>query len=128
MLELEKIPADFPVRPIDTDDPEQVRNVTRGATCGTCGLTWDDAIPTSMTPAPAARCPFEYFHEEPNDDDPAIARTPETSANVFTSTIDGEVIVQIDTGDREINDDGTPRIRIYLNDATIYNGTPLEDD
>ncbi len=33
------------------------------ATCGTCGLSWDDSIPTGWTPAPAARCPFEYFHD-----------------------------------------------------------------
>ena len=33
------------------------------ATCGNCGRTWDDSIITSMTPAPAARCPFEYFHD-----------------------------------------------------------------
>jgi hypothetical protein len=28
-------------------------------TCGHCGRSWDDSIPTSMTPAPAGRCPFE---------------------------------------------------------------------
>ena len=28
-------------------------------TCGACGRSWDDSIPTSMTPAPSARCPFE---------------------------------------------------------------------
>lgn len=34
------------------------------ATCGTCGRTWDDSISTStsVTPAPSARCPFEYYH------------------------------------------------------------------
>lgn len=40
------------------------------ATCGTCGLSWDDSISTSMTPAPSGRCPFEYFHEyHPDDSD-----------------------------------------------------------
>lgn len=34
------------------------------ATCGTCGLTWNDVIPSSLTPAPSGRCPFEYIHEE----------------------------------------------------------------
>ena len=34
------------------------------ATCGTCGRTWDDSIITSMTPAPSARCPFEYYHDD----------------------------------------------------------------
>lgn len=32
------------------------------ATDGACGLSWDDSIVTGMTPAPSARCPFEYFH------------------------------------------------------------------
>ncbi len=32
-------------------------------TDGGCGLSWDDSIITSMTPAPSARCPFEYFHK-----------------------------------------------------------------
>ncbi len=31
-------------------------------TCGSCGRTWDDAVPTSWTPAPSGRCPFEYMH------------------------------------------------------------------
>lgn len=34
------------------------------ATCGTCGLTWDDGKVTSITPAPSARCPFEWFHRD----------------------------------------------------------------
>lgn len=31
--------------------------------CGECGLSWNDALITSWTPAPSARCPFEYEHE-----------------------------------------------------------------
>ena len=38
------------------------RPVVRMTTCGTCGRTWDDALITSITPAPAGRCPFEYEH------------------------------------------------------------------
>jgi hypothetical protein len=53
-----EIPADFPVQPIEPGDPAAVDP----ATCGTCGLTWDDGISTSWTPAPSGRCPFEYFH------------------------------------------------------------------
>lgn len=34
------------------------------ATCGTCGLTWNDTRPSSRTPAPSGRCPFEHIHEE----------------------------------------------------------------
>jgi hypothetical protein len=31
-------------------------------TCGHCRRTWDDAHITSVTPTPAARCPFESWH------------------------------------------------------------------
>jgi hypothetical protein len=58
--ELLGIPADFPVQPIDPDDPSAIDP----ATCGTCGRTWDDGKVTSWTPAPSGRCPFEYFHGE----------------------------------------------------------------
>lgn len=30
--------------------------------CGTCGRLWDDSQVTSVTPAPAGRCPFEHRH------------------------------------------------------------------
>lgn len=56
-LALSDIPEDFPVRPITPD-----AFATDRVTCGTCGLSWDDAISTEWTPAPSARCPFEYFH------------------------------------------------------------------
>jgi hypothetical protein len=52
-----RVPSDFPVRPLRPTDKAADR-----ATCGHCGLSWDDAIPTSYTPAPSARCPFEAFH------------------------------------------------------------------
>lgn len=32
-------------------------------TCGTCHRHWDDSLPTSVTPTPSARCPFEYQHK-----------------------------------------------------------------
>lgn len=35
------------------------------ATCGACGRSWDDAVSSALTPAPSARCPFEYDHGEP---------------------------------------------------------------
>lgn len=54
------VPADFPVRPLVT--PEEIAAAKDVVTCGTCNLSWDDAVPTSWTPAPSARCPFEYFH------------------------------------------------------------------
>lgn len=51
------IPADFPVRPLRPDDTARDR-----VTDNTCGLSWDDAVGTTWTPAPSGRCPFEYFH------------------------------------------------------------------
>ena len=32
------------------------------AVCGTCHESWDDALVSSITPAPSARCPFEHEH------------------------------------------------------------------
>lgn len=40
----------------------KVYGMSSYATDGACGLTWDDSIVTSMTPAPSGRCPFEAFH------------------------------------------------------------------
>jgi hypothetical protein len=60
----EPIPKDFEVQPLrpgqKAEDP---------VTCGHCGLTWDDGIGTTWTPAPSGRCPFEYYHihEEEGD-------------------------------------------------------------
>lgn len=51
------VPDDFPVKVLKSGEP-----ATAPATCGTCGRTWDDAVPTSYTPAPSARCPFETWH------------------------------------------------------------------
>jgi hypothetical protein len=34
------------------------------ATCGNCGMTWNDALITSSTPSPSGRCPYEYIHDE----------------------------------------------------------------
>lgn len=54
------VPGDFPVRPIAWWTSAQ--QAGSPVTCGECGRTWDDAVPTSWTPAPSARCPFEHFH------------------------------------------------------------------
>jgi hypothetical protein len=58
------IPEDFHVRPLGPTEMPDGRT-----TCGTCGTSWDDDICTSSTPAPSARCPFEFFHE---DEDAAL--------------------------------------------------------
>lgn len=54
-----RIPKDWPVQPLPPAHDVLPNHV---GTCGHCGLAWDDDTPTSMTPAPAARCPFEAFH------------------------------------------------------------------
>lgn len=59
------IPKDFPVRPLFTEKSKKKAKVL--ATCGHCKLSWDDSIPTDWTPAPSARCPFEYFHISDED-------------------------------------------------------------
>jgi transcription elongation factor Elf1 len=51
------IPKDHPVQPTNS-------NGLGVATCGNCGLSWDDSKSTSMTPAPSGRCPFEAYHKE----------------------------------------------------------------
>lgn len=62
MSETTEVPTDFPVKVLS---PEQVATAKDPATCGTCQRTWDDAVPTSRTPAPSGRCPFEAWHDEP---------------------------------------------------------------
>lgn len=44
------------------DDDGQI--VVDTATCGTCGMSWNDALITERTPVPSARCPYEYIHPE----------------------------------------------------------------
>jgi hypothetical protein len=57
------IPADYEVQPLKPGQPAKDR-----CTCGTCGLSWDDGIVTGITPVPGARCPFEYFHIQEDQD------------------------------------------------------------
>lgn len=58
------VPADYAVQPLVPDSTEWAKAEMAGslATCGECGRAWNDGISTSMTPAPAGRCPFEYYH------------------------------------------------------------------
>lgn len=58
-MKSKSIPKNWPVRPLKANQAAK-----RRTTCGTCRRSWDDAVITSMTPAPSARCPFEYFHPE----------------------------------------------------------------
>jgi hypothetical protein len=43
---------------------EHGATIVRTATCGTCGLSWNDALISGLTPAPSGRCPYEYLHPE----------------------------------------------------------------
>ncbi len=54
------VPADFPVKVLTTEADKAAAGDL--VTCGNCGRSWDDSIVTGWTPAPSARCPFEYFH------------------------------------------------------------------
>jgi hypothetical protein len=38
-------------------------HVPTWATCGACGLRWDDGLSTDVTPTPSGRCPNEYDHD-----------------------------------------------------------------
>jgi hypothetical protein len=38
------------------------------ATCGACGISWNDDKPTVWTPVPSGRCPFEAEHDEDDDE------------------------------------------------------------
>ncbi len=53
------IPKDHPVQPL-----RKGQKAKEKAMCGACGRSWDDGKVTSITPAPAARCPFEYYHKD----------------------------------------------------------------
>jgi hypothetical protein len=48
-------------RPQLDDDGRVIEDI---ATCGTCGVSWNDALISGTTPAPSARCPYEYIHPE----------------------------------------------------------------
>lgn len=62
------VPDDFPVRPLAVGV-----TLPGMATCGACGRSWDDTIPTAWTPSPSARCPFEYFHDNETCDYHALS-------------------------------------------------------
>jgi hypothetical protein len=57
------IPPDYEVQPLKPGEPAIDK-----CRCYTCGLAWDDGIVTGITPAPGARCPFEPFHIEEEDE------------------------------------------------------------
>ncbi len=61
------VPASWPVQPLTPGDD----GYETAAVCNGCGRSWDDRAVTSMTPTPSGRCPFEPFHDDPAEDEPA---------------------------------------------------------
>lgn len=63
---LRLVPASHPVQPVEFMSAEYHNARARDALaqCGTCHRMWDDGEPTSYTPAPGGRCPFEAFHPD----------------------------------------------------------------
>ncbi len=119
-----EVPDDFEVSVLDDDDEAEDR-----VTCGTCGRSWDDAIVTSMTPAPSARCPFEAFHQtwaEENRDDAEELAELEKAVTVEGDELDQDAIreriqesplsVQVRGGwhDPGAEDDGAEEFEILL--------------
>lgn len=80
------------------DDGEPISAMTQ---CGVCGRWWDDAIPTSLTPVPAGRCPFEYEHGTPPEGT-RMVRVVEQAASVVNYIYDVPVPVDVDTQDYSI--------------------------
>lgn len=85
-----RIPADFPVKVLRPGSSKWFK-AKRLATCNTCGRSWDDSIPTSYTPVPSARCPFEHFHADPaaNDRSRAPVAAPAGPYKVHTGRSKG---------------------------------------
>lgn len=59
------------------EDDGSVRTVI--VTCGECGRSWNDALISDRTPAPGARCPYEYLHDELAELDALLALASEAS-------------------------------------------------
>ena len=92
-LEPDEIPADFPVKPLATQ--AEIDAAGDPVQDGECGLWWDDAISTSLTPAPGGRCPFEEYHE---DDDGYYARRKRADADTDAAQPDERADLD-ETGD-----------------------------
>lgn len=56
-ITMPRVPKNFTVKVLQAGQEAKDK-----ATCLTCYRSWDDAVITSMTPAPSGRCPFEYYH------------------------------------------------------------------
>ena len=67
---IEELEAEFDSAEISEDNGATPQRDDAGnvivqlGTCGTCGKSWNDALISGSTPAPAGRCPYEGLHEE----------------------------------------------------------------
>lgn len=93
-LEPDEIPAYFPVKPLATQ--AEIDAAGDPVQDGECGLWWDDAISTSLTPAPGGRCPFEEYHDY--DDDGYYARRKRADADTDAAQPDERADLD-ETGD-----------------------------
>lgn len=76
-------------------------------TCGSCDRSWDDSVVTSVTPAPSARCVFEYEHEDEGAND-GIDGLEVVS---YVSDIDGAIVVEISYAGH---------LRVVVGEGTVF--------
>lgn len=70
-------------------------------TCGACHRSWDDSLVTSVTPAPASRCPFENADgREAGSTSPSdvVLSYTETSHTVIVTAPPGVAPMSADAG------------------------------
>jgi hypothetical protein len=60
-IKADEISEDNGAKAQRNDDGSVVEDIV---TCETCGKSWNDALISERTPAPSARCPYEYLHDE----------------------------------------------------------------
>jgi hypothetical protein len=80
-------------RGVEYADGLTLDTLPRGwALCGTCGRAWNDEKSTAWTPAPSARCPFEYEHEHEDENDQTYngwKNYPTWAVNLWLSNDEG---------------------------------------
>ena len=81
-----RIPKTWEVQPLKPGQKAAAK-----ATCGHCGLSWDDGKVTGMTPAPSARCPFEAFHLDAPEPAEQVLRACNTGRKIKLSISDDDL-------------------------------------
>lgn len=98
---LPPVPASHPVQPVEFMSPEYHEIRARGALaqCGACSRMWDDGTPTSMTPTPSGRCPFEYYHADASPAEWSGSPDPDSPDTHWIDDATGERVDAV-TGER----------------------------